>query len=129
MAESGTVKTDREKRQHPRVPFYGDIEVTSDGQEALRTFGINLSREGASFSTPGSLRVGAGLSLRFKVGERAFSLRATVRHLTHVVSEIHSVDRASTFVVGVQFASLTAEDSASLERALDELRALEDDGL
>jgi len=118
--------TDRDKRQHERVPFDAEFDVELDGEATLHTFGVNLSREGACFTAATALAVGRAIKVCFRVGEQRFALGAEVRHTTHVMSEIHLVDRASTFVVGVQFAGLSADQERALAAAVEQLRELDD---
>jgi hypothetical protein len=109
------------------VAFDAEMDIEGAGHGVLRTFGVNLSCEGACFTAPKAIRVGSPLSVRFRVGDRNFTLQAEARHATNVVSVITGVDKASTWVVGVQFVALTAEDLARLDSAVDELRELEGD--
>jgi hypothetical protein len=127
MAEDQVAQASRDQRRHRRVAFDAEIDVEPTGEAVLRTYGVNLSSEGACFTAPHSMQVGGPLRLRFSVGERRFALRAQTRHTTNVISEITGVERASTWVVGVQFVELSADEQSQLDDAVDELRELEGD--
>jgi hypothetical protein len=112
-----------EKREHARVSFQSELEVVFGGQ-TIEGLGINLAIGGLSFSAPQRFQPGDSVGVRFRVGERKFSLNAVVRHSTKVIEEITGVDRFANYVVGVQFGVLSPSDQSLLSSALHELHQL-----
>ena len=102
-----------EQRQEPRRTAAWDAQA-SLGEEARRVTVANISRGGLMFSIHAPARVPATMDVTLALPDGAhITLTSSVRHVARTA--------AGAIDVGVQFASLDAEQTSALDGALASL--------
>jgi c-di-GMP-binding flagellar brake protein YcgR len=110
-----------ERRQDERFHYQSEIEIEPRGQPAFRSTAVNLSAGGVCFSSARPLSPSDPLHIRFTDAQGRMDFKASVRHATRVITEVDGVETGAVFIVGVQFAEISAEQLGWLERALESL--------